>query len=49
MSNFERFRNDRTIWRSNAFYTHFDGYKLYVGVSPNGWAGDSSTYVGVAI
>ena len=49
MSNFERFRSDGTVWRSNAFYTHFGGYKLCLGVSPNGWAGDSSTCVGVAI
>ena len=49
MSNFKKYRIDGTVWRSDAFYTHFGGYKMCLGVSANGWVSEgTTTHVGVA-
>ena len=38
MNDFEKLKNDDTRWDSPPFYTHIGGYKMFLGISANGWA-----------
>ena len=37
MSNFEKQKEENTVWRSPPLYTDLKGYKLCLGVYPNGY------------
>ena len=49
MNDFDKLKNDGTLWYSPPFYTHIGGYKMCLGIGANGWRGGEGTHVGVAV
>ncbi len=48
MTNFEQYKENDTVWRSPPVYTHHRGYKIILGVYPNGYPG-KGRHVGAGI
>ncbi|XP_064385411.1 uncharacterized protein LOC135334230 [Halichondria panicea] len=48
MTKFEQYKENDTVWRSPPVYTHHRGYKIILGVYPNGYPG-KGRHVGAGI
>ena len=49
MTNFEEYKRDNDYWYSPHFYTHPNGYKMCLGVVPNGMGSGKGTHLTVLV
>ena len=47
MTDFEKYKRDNDDWCSPQFYTHPNGYKIYLEVTPNGFGSGEGTHLSI--
>ena len=49
MPDFQQKKSSSSPWYSPSFYTHLRGYKMCLRIDANGWGGNESNHVGIAL
>ena len=49
MADFEKHKRDKDVWYSESFYTHPEGYRMYVTINADGFQSGKCTHVSVYV